>query len=181
MRGARAIVGLGLIPVLFLGVACSKHGGGGGGGGSSPTAPALDPNAPVIANLRVSFRGACMLPGNNPGVVEVLAMDYTDVDGNLRGGTLDDTASATVGGTLPLTAPIPSDGVTISGTKSGTITATFCTHFGDNSNIIERVKVTDASGKVSNELALTVPKPGGAPELPRGADPEARKSMEFTH
>ena len=179
MRGARAIVGLGLIPVLFLGVACSKHGGGGGGGGSTPTA--LDPKTPVITDLRASFHGACKLPGDNPGVIEVLAMDYTDVDGNLRGGTLDDVATATVGGTLPLTAPIPSEGVTISGTKSGAITATFCTHFGDNSNIIERVKVTDASGKVSNELTLTVPKPGGAPELPRGADPEARKSMEFTH
>src|SRR5215813_7362383 len=97
MRGARTVVGLGLIPVLFLGVACSKHGGGGGGGGSTPTA--LDPKTPVITDLRASFHGACKLPGDNPGVIEVLAMDYTDVDGNLRGGTLEDTATAVVGGT----------------------------------------------------------------------------------
>ena len=89
MRGARTVVGLGLVPVLFLGVSCSKHGAGGGGGGSSPTA--LDPNTPVIANLRASFHDACKLPGDNPSVTEVLAMDYTDVDGNPRGGTLGDT------------------------------------------------------------------------------------------
>src|SRR5215510_5415705 len=131
MRGGRKVVGLGLIPMLFLGAACGKHGGGGGGGGeSSPTA--LDLNTPVITNLRVSFRGACMLPGDNPGLIEVLAMEYTDADGNLRGGTLDDAATATVGGTQPISSPIPSAAVTISGTTSGTITATFCTHFGDN-------------------------------------------------
>ena len=180
MRGGRKVVGLGLIPMLFLGAACSKHGGGGGGGGeSSPTA--LDLNTPVITNLRVSFRGACMLPGDNPGLIEVLAMEYTDADGNLRGGTLDDAATATVGGTQPISSPIPSGAVTISGTTSGTITATFCTHFGDNANITERVKVTDTSGKVSNELALVVQKPGGAPLLPHGADLSLRKSMEFVH
>jgi hypothetical protein len=176
MRRTRAVAGLGLIPMLLLAAACGKHGGGGGGGGSPV---ALDPNVPVIANLRVSMKGACTLPGNVPGGIEVLALDYTDADGNLRGGTLDDTTTAAVGGIMPFSAPIPSDGVTITGTTSGTITATFCTHFGSNSSITEQVKVTDASGKVSNELALNVPRPNGAPELPRDADPAARKSMEF--
>ena len=171
MRGARAFAGVGLIPVLFLGAACGHHGGGGG----SPTA--TDPNIPVIANLRVSFGGRCALPGNIPGVIEVLAMDYTDADGNLRGGTLNDTATAAVGGSMPLSAPIPSDGVTITGTTSGTITATFCTHFGGNSSLTENVSVTDASGKASNQLALNVPRPNGAPELPRDADPEAHRSF----
>jgi hypothetical protein len=174
MRGSRTVVGLGLIPVLFLGVACSKHGGG---GGSSPTA--LDSNAPVIANLRASLKGPCTLPGSVPGLIEIIALDYTDADGNLRGGTVDDTTTAAVGGTIPLSAPIPSEVVTISGTTSGTITMTFCTHFGDNSNFTERVKVTDASGKVSNELTVNVARPNGAPLLPRDADPAARKSIEF--
>jgi hypothetical protein len=106
-------------------------------------------------------------------------MDYTDADGNLRGGTLGDTATAAVGGSLPVSVPIPSAAVAISGTTSGTITATFCTHFGSNSSFTELVTVTDTSGKVSNQLTLNVPRPNGAPLLPRDADPSARKSLEF--
>ena len=173
MRGT-TIASLGLIPVLLLGVACSHHGGSGGG---SPTA--TDPNGPVIANLRVSFGSACTLPGDIPGLAEVLAFDYTDADGNLRGGTLNDRATAAVGGSIPFSAPIPSDTVTITGTTSGTIAAGFCTHFGDNSNLTEQVTVADASGKVSNQLTLNVPRPNGAPLLPRGADPSIRKSPEL--
>jgi hypothetical protein len=173
MRGVRAVVGLSLVPVLLLAAACGKHGGGGG----SPVAE--DPNVPVIANLRASFGPRCTLAGNIPGTVEFLAMDYSDADGNLRGGTLDDTATAAVGGSIPNSAPIPSGPVSITGTTSGTITATFCAHFGSNSSFTEQVRVTDASGKVSNELTLNVPRPNGAPELPRDADPAARKSLEF--
>jgi hypothetical protein len=175
MRGARAVLGLGFIPVLLLGAACSKHGGGGGGG--SPTA--TDPNIPVIANLRVSFGPRCTLPANIPGTIEMLAFDYTDADGNLRGGTLDDTSLFAAGGSIPASAPIPSDSVAMSGTTSGTITVAFCTHFGSNSSFTEQVTVIDTSGKESNQLTLNVPRPSGAPLLPRDADPSARKSLEF--
>jgi hypothetical protein len=172
MEGRNTVASLGLIPVLLLGVACSHHGGGGGGG--TPTA--LDLNSPVIANLRVSFGPACTLPGSEPGLAELVAFDYTDADGNLRGGTLEDTTIAPVGGTIPTTESIPSDGVTITGTTSGTVAAAFCTHFGDNPNFTEQVKVTDATGKVSNVLALNVTRPSGAPLLPRGTDLSIRKS-----
>ena len=174
MRGRKTVASLGLIPALLLGVACSHHGGGGGG---LPTAP--DTNGPVIANLRVTFGPACAVAGGLPGLAELLAFDYTDADGNLRGGTFNDTATFSMGGVAPSSEPIPSDGVTISGTTSGSIVAAFCVRFGTNSSLTEQVKVTDASGKVSNELALNVPRPNGAPELPRDADPTARKSMEF--
>src|SRR5262249_25845827 len=174
MRGGKTVVGLGLIPMLFLGAACSKHGGGGG----TPLTP-TDVKFPMIANLPAAFGAACTLPGDVPGLIELLAFDYTDADGNLRGGTLNDTTTAAVGGTLPFSSPIPSPAVAITGTTSGTITGSFCTHFGSNSNITEQVTVTDASGKVSNELTLNVPRPNGAPLLPRDADPSLRKFPEI--
>jgi hypothetical protein len=173
MRGAKTVAGLGLIPVLLLGAACSHHGGGGG----SPTA--TDPNTPVISNLRVSFSGSCTLPGGMPGTVETIAFDYADADGNLRGGVLESTASAAVGGSITLTPSIPSPGVVISGTTSGTITLTACLHFGGNSSVTEQVKVTDTTGKASNVLTLAIPRPAGLPLLPQGSDSTPRKSLEF--
>ena len=92
--------------------------------------------------------------GNIPGVIEILVMDYTDNDSNLRGGPWA-TATAAVGGSLPVSVPIPSAAVAISGTTSGTITATFCT-FGSNSGFTELVTVT-TPGKVSSQLTLNVP------------------------
>jgi hypothetical protein len=65
---------------------------------------------------------------------------------------------------------IPSPGVAISGTTAGTITVTTCVVFGANSRFTEQVKVTDASGKVSNVLTLEVARPGGVPLLPH-SDP----------
>ncbi|MGH7319310.1 MAG: hypothetical protein ACRELA_06750 [Candidatus Rokuibacteriota bacterium] len=173
MRGKRTLASVGFIPLLLLGTACGKS----GGGGSSPTA--ADPNTPVITNLRVSFGARCTLPSNLPGTIETLAFEYTDADGNVRGGTLENTASAAVGGSITLTPPIPSPGVTITGTTSGTVTVTGCLHFGSNASVTEQVKVIDASGKASNVLKLEVPRPAGAPLLPRDADPASRKSLEF--
>jgi hypothetical protein len=171
MRGAKTIAGLGLIPIFLLGAACSHHGGGGG----SPTS--TDPNVPVISNLRASFGPRCTLPNNQGGTVEILAFEYADADGNVRGGTLENTTSGAVAGSITVTPPIPSPGIAISGTTSGTITITACLFFGGNDSVTEQVKITDASGKVSNQLALNVPRPNGAPELPRDADPAARKSI----
>jgi hypothetical protein len=42
---------------------------------------------------------------------------------------------------------------------------------------METVTVTDASGKVSNTLRLEVPRPGGAPLLPRDGDHKMWKSL----
>src|SRR5262245_35422029 len=70
---------LGLLLALPLVSAC----GGGGGGGSS-----VDPNAPILSNLRLTTGGSCTISGVNlPGTVEVFTFDYADADGNLRGGT----------------------------------------------------------------------------------------------
>lgn len=171
MRRKRTLASISVIPLLLLGTACGKS----GGGGSSPTA--VDANAPVIANLRVTFGARCTLPSGAPGTIESLAFDYTDADGNVRGGTVENTATAAVGGSVTLSGAIPSPGVTLTGSTSGTISLRFCTHFGSNASITEQVKITDASGKGSNVLALDVARPGGAPLLPQNADPALRKSL----
>jgi hypothetical protein len=171
MRGKRTLASLGFIPLLLLGTACGKSGGGGHA--------ATDPNAPIITNLRASFGGGCTLPGGVHGTVETIAFEYADADGNVRGGTLESTGIAAVGGAITITGAIPSPGITISGTTSGTITVTICIFFGSNSKVTERVKVTDASGKTSNELSIEVAKPGGAPLLPRDATTPFRKALEF--
>ena len=169
MRGKRTLASMGFIPLLLLGTACGKSGGGGHA--------AADPNAPIITNLRVSFGAGCTLQGGVRGTVEIIAFEYGDADGNVRGGTLENITSAPTGGSLSFTPAIPSQGVAISGTTSGTITVRTCLLFGDNSSVTERVKVTDASGKVSNTLTIEVRNPGGLPLLPHGTAP--RKTLEF--
>jgi hypothetical protein len=176
----RAIRSLGLLPVLLLGVACSK-GGGGGGGGGSPSLTATDPNVPVITNLRVSFGASCVLRNQVRGTIENVSFDYVDADGNLRGGVVDNRTSAPIGGQITVSLPLPSPGVTMTGTTSGTITISACLFFGGNASISEEVRVTDVSGKTSNVLSLEVARPAGLPLLPQGADPAARKSLEFAH
>ena len=170
MRRRRTLATLGVISLLGLGTACGKSGGGG---------THTDPNAPAITNLRVSFGSRCTFPGNLPGTVETLAFEYTDADGNLRGGTLENTTTAAVGGSATFTPSIPSAGIAISGTTSGTITATACLFFGSNSSVTEQVKVVDATGKASNVLSLEVPRPGGAPLLPHSDKAGFGKRLEF--
>ena len=171
MRGKRTLASMGFIPLLLLGTACGKSGGGGHA--------AADPNAPIITNLRVSFGAGCTLQGGVRGTVEIIAFEYGDADGNVRGGTVENTTTAAVGGAMIFTPAIPSPSVTISGTTSGTITVTACLFFGSNSSVTEQIKVTDASGKTSNVLTIEVARPGGAPLLPRDADTPPRKALEF--
>lgn len=178
MRWTRTLARAGVIPLLVLATACGQDGGG---GSSPPTVP--DANAPVIANLRVTFGTPCSIPAddeNLPGTVEFLAFDYADADGNLRGGTVERTvAFAAFGGGSGVTLAIPSAPVAISGTRSGTITVAFCIYFATNTSATEQIKVTDASGKTSNVLTLEVPRPAGLPLLPRDAGPVAGRSLEF--
>lgn len=174
MRVARTLASMGFIPVLLLSTAC---GGKGGGGGGTHT----DPNTPIISDLRVSFGARCTLRSGLPGTIEVASVDFTDADGDVRGGTVEATGTAAVGGTVTVTGPIPSPGVSIGGSPtSGTITVTLCVHFGPNTSVTEQVRIADASGKVSNQLTSEVARPGGAPLLPSGADPTYRRSLEFT-
>jgi hypothetical protein len=163
---------MGFIPLLLLGTGC----GSGGGGGHAAT----DPNAPIITNLRATLGRPCTVSGVNlPGTEGVLTFDYTDADGNVRGGIVEVTATFPVGGSFALTGDIPSPGVTVTGTTSGTITATACFRFGGNATVTEQVKVTDASGKVSNILTLETPNPGGVPLAPRGSDGAPGMTLGF--
>jgi hypothetical protein len=150
--GPLRVVGLAL--VLGLAAGC----GGGGGGGSS-----VDPNAPVIANLRVALRGRCTLDTGQPGTIEVLTLDYADADGNMRGGVVENTSAAVAGGPFIFTLPIPSPAVAITGTTAGAISIGGCLHFGGNASVTEQVKVIDASGKVSKHAQT------GGGEARRGA------------
>jgi hypothetical protein len=172
MRATRTLASLGLL-LLLLGAGCGKD----GGGGSPPTVS--DPTVPVITNFRASFGAPCQLgSASNRGTIETLTFEYADADGNVRGGILENRTSADTGGPFTFTPRIPSPGVTITGTTSGTISATACLHFGSNANVKEEVRITDASGKVSNVLTITVSNPGGLPLVPHGAEAPARKAME---
>jgi hypothetical protein len=175
MRRTRTLTGLGVLPLLLLGAACGKDGGGGRGLPSVAT----DPNAPVIVNLRVSFGKSCTLPNNRLGTVETLAFDYTDADGNLRGGVLENKTSAAVGDPITFTGALPSPGVVMSGTTSGTITVAGCLAFGSNSSVGEQVRVTDTSGKASNVLSLEVTRPAGVPLLPHSDKADFGKRFEL--
>lgn len=174
----RAIRSLGLLPLLLLGAACGK---GGGGGNASSAATVTDPNAPIITNLRVSFGAGCTLTSIQArGTIEILSFDYVDADGNLRGGGVQNRSTFPTADPVTFSGSLPSRGVTISGTTSGTITITACLLFGGSAGISEEVQVTDVTGKVSNVLALEVPHAAGLPQVPRGGDGSARKSLEFS-
>ncbi len=174
----RAIRSLGLLPLLLLGAACGK---GGGGGSASSAATATDANAPVITNLRVSYGAGCTLSSIQArGTIEIVSFDYVDADGNLRGGVVNNRTTFPTQAPITFTGSLPSRGVTISGTTSGTVSITACLLFGGSAGISEEVQVTDVTGKVSNVLALEVSHPAGLPQVPRGGDDAVRKSLEFS-
>lgn len=172
MRGKRTLASMGFIPLLLLGTACGKSGGGGHA--------ATDPNAPIITNLRASLGRPCTVSGVNlPGTVGVLDLDYTDADGNVRGGSVEVVGTFPVGGAINVTGAIPSPGVAITGTTSGTIHLALCIRFAGNATVREQVKVTDTSGKVSNVLTIEVQVPAGLPLGPRGTDGAPGMKLEF--
>lgn len=159
-----------MLPLLLLSAACSKD----GGGRSSPTA--TDPTIPAIANLRVTLGQPCTGTSGVAGTVKTVVFDYTDADGNLRGGSVTFRATFAVGGPSTLTGTIPSRAVAITGTTSGSIAVTSCVRFGSNSSFTQEVVVTDASGKASNALSTEVPNPG-VPLLPR--DPSGTPGQDL--
>ena len=175
MRASRLARYVGLVVVLVGITACG--GNGDGGGSSSASATATDPNAPIITNLRVSLGRRCTLPSNVAATIEVIAFEYTDADGDVRGGIVENTTSATTAGSITFSPGIPSPGVAISGTTAGTITLTACLRFGSLAAVTEQVKVIDASGKVSNVLTTELRNPGGVPLHRHDADPDLRKSL----
>jgi hypothetical protein len=158
MRLSSLLRSIGLLLMLSLTAAC-----GNGNGGSS----SVDPNAPVIANLRANLDVRC-----NLGRVLTVTLDYVDADGNVLGGTLEATFISFTGARLADSTPITSPPVTIFGnpapavavsgtTTSGTITATsICYGFGSSGTA--EFKVVDATAKSSNSLTIAV----RAPNIP---------------
>jgi hypothetical protein len=118
--------------------------------------------------LAATFGASCTVSGG-PGTVLVLTFDYTDAEGDVRGGHLTITATFNIGPTVTLLgADVPSATVTITGTTSGTITARTCVRFASATSVTVKVAVTDVAGHTSNELSTVVLKPAGAPERPAG-------------
>jgi len=151
---------LGVVTAGFL-AGCGGHHGGGG----NPTAP-VSSDAPLLSSPAATFGGACTVPGTSlPGTGEIVTVSYTDVNGDLRGGTAREVTTSDDGQTLTLSGPIPSLGITITGTTSGQLTLVSCLHFGSQpTRVTETVTVTDVTGNTSNDVSVTVNRPAGAPE-----------------
>ena len=144
--------------ILAIGVA------GCGGHSSSSTAPP-QPGVPVIFNLAAQYgSGTCPIQGRT-GRPLIVTLQYSDSDGDVRGGTLQ-----TTGTFLPSNQPIhvdfglPSE-ATVTGTTEGSITAFACVLFGGGSALSLTVALVDKAGHSSNVLAVQV-----NPEVPRGRD-----------
>jgi hypothetical protein len=152
---------LGLVAALLVIASC---GGGGDGGPAGPP-----PGVPALANLNATFAGPCTLQGGLAGTRVNITVDYTDSDGNLQGGALQTTGVLLPSGnSIDLIFDLPSPGATISGTTAGTIQAAGCLRFGNQSQFRLSVAVVDAAGNSSNILTVTLDRPAGAPEVPRG-------------
>ncbi len=164
---------LGIVGTIagFLAVALALVLAGCGGGGKKGTTTS-SPETPVIANLVVTSLGVPCVVGGTSGTGFRHTLDFTDADGDLRGGTLELRTEGNVSGSSTDSAPIPSEAVSITGTTSGQITFTSCVHFGSNSRGTERVKVADAAGHESNEVSAEFGRPAGAPERLRSTDPD---------
>jgi hypothetical protein len=151
---------------------------GNGGGGKTELVGTTNPNRPAISDFRAAFGPGqrCPVLGLIGRTVNV-AFEYTDADGDVRGGTLSFGASLVQVGREPrppVERPIPSPGITIGGTTSGTVAVRVCVYFGGRQNVTLQVKVFDAAENPSNSLELEVPRPGSSPISPQdvGQDPE---------
>lgn len=153
-------------PLIVVGLATILAGCGSGEGKPSPTAS----NAPVIANLSGSFTGSpggCQTSGGL-GTARLLTFDFVDGDGNVVGGRVLISVAFSPGTTVvDVSFSLPSTGVSITGTTSGTIRVTTCARFGTSAGLTETVTLFDAAGNPSNALFVTTSRPGGAPEVPR--------------
>jgi len=131
---------------LTLGVLATGCDSGGDAGPSG-----LD--SPLISNFLVGRDDA--LPCSSDRKPRAASIDYRDPQGDVRGGeivikfrsgpfTVDDVRS-----------PVPSGQVTVTGTTSGQVRASFCLH--EASGTLDAVIVLiDAAGNRSNELSATV-------------------------
>jgi hypothetical protein len=105
------------------------------------------------------------------GTIVNISVDYVDSDGDLTGGALQTTGVLLPSGTsFDVIFDLPSPGATISGTTSGTIRAVGCLRFGASTQFRLSVAVVDSAGNSSNILAVTLDRPAGAPQVPRGSD-----------
>jgi hypothetical protein len=149
---------IGLAAALLLVANCNGDGDGG------PTAST--PGVPVLSNLNAVFGGPCIPPGTQV----IGTVNYTDSDGNLQGGTLQTTGMLLPSGrSSDLNFGLPSATATISGTTSGTIRAVGCVTFGTDTQFTLSVAVVDSAGNSSNILSVTLNRPAGAPQVPRGS------------
>jgi hypothetical protein len=153
-----------LLAAILAGCGSSHHGG--------TTTPS---NGPTISDLGVAtLAPGCIVQGL-PGKARTVNFSFTDPDGNESGGHVDLTLSGG-GPTQSLTVAVPSSGVTLSGSTSGTITLSgLCIAVVGGSATLS-VSLTDAAGNQSNTVSTAVAglRPAaGAPGASRALDSRA--------
>ena len=134
--------------ILAIGVA--------GCGGHSSTAPS-QPGVPVISNLAAQYgRGTCPIQGRT-GRPLIVTLQYSDSDGDVRGGTLQTTGTFLPSNQpIEVNFPVPSNTATITGTTEGAITAFACVLFNGGSALSLTTVLVDKAGHSSNLLAVLV-------------------------
>jgi hypothetical protein len=124
------------------------------------------PGVPLLSNLVANFQGPC---NGGTGTTLSFSVDYRDSDGDIRGGTLQTTATfQPSGSSTDLNFGLPSTNVSVSGTTEGQIQALACLRFGTQTGARLSVAVVDAGGHSSNIVSTQLNRPSGAPETPRG-------------
>jgi hypothetical protein len=106
----------------------------------------------------------------NGGRLFQQTFEFGDRNRDVVGGQLQSGGFFPNGVRGSFTETIPGPGVTITGTRAGTITDTICLRFGTNQVFTSVVSITDAAGNRSNEISVVVGRPAGFPEARRSSD-----------
>lgn len=160
------------VPFLVLAIVLAACDGDHGG----PAAPA--PGVPQISNLNASFQGGCTVEGRT-GTVLSETLNYSDSDGDVRGGTLQTTGRfEPSGNSIDLNFPLPSK-ASVTGTTEGTIQAFACVGFGTGSTALTlSVALLDAAGHSSNILSTRLNRPSETREVPPAGETGRGGTME---
>ena len=155
----KSIRGIAASAILAIGVA------GCGGHSSSGTSPS-QPGVPVISNLAAQYgQGTCPIQGRT-GRPLIVTLQYSDADGDVRGGTLETTGTFLPSNQpIEVNFPVPSNTATVTGTTAGSITAFACVLFNGSSALSLTAALVDKAGHSSNVLSFLV-----SLEVTRGHD-----------
>jgi hypothetical protein len=136
---------------LRIGVLAAVLAGCGGSGGT--TGASGEPGAPQIANgVGTTANGRSCVVGTVPGTPAAILFDYSDVEGDVRGGTVQIIGPLVAFAAVTLN--VPSSTVSITGTTAGRIAVGGLCRSSGVGNY--KVRLFDAGGRGSNELVFPV-------------------------